>query len=223
MLGKRGVTLLRIGGGVKTVASVARKQVEGIILLSLGITKDADPNLGEGDQNNVVGKVTGGEGVSKEASVDSVGGVKVGEVPLSFDKGVRKGIEGVKRKEVAGFLPRNQLNVMGQSSIQKLIRKYSSCVEDLQCARKGVMATVNNGESIPIVQKRILDAGVEDVEIIPVGANRVFICSLTEVNISTILNDAKDFFAHFFINFVPWDKKAMSFQRGAWYSDTCLE
>lgn len=88
-------------------------------------------------------------------------------------------------------------------------------MEDVQWASSGVMATVINGELIPVVQNRIA-AGVADNDIIPLGADKVFLRSLFEVNVSTIFNDAKDFFAHFFTNIVRWDKNVVPFQRGAW-------
>ena len=71
-----------------------------------------------------------------------------------------------------------------------------------------------NGESIPVVQKRIADAGVNGIDIIPVGADKVFLRSLSEVNITTLLHDAKEFFDHFFTNIVRWEKKVVSFQQG---------
>jgi len=93
---------------------------------------------------------------------------------------------------------------------------YRSRAEDLQWARNGVMVSVINGVTIPVVQKRIVDVGVENIDIIPLGADRVFIRSLSKVNVSTILNDAKDFFCSFFTNIVCWDKKVVLFQQGAW-------
>ncbi|MCI57612.1 DUF4283 domain protein, partial [Trifolium medium] len=51
----------------------------------------------------------------------------------------------------------------------KLVRMYRSNVDDLQWARKGVVATVINGEAVPLVQQRIEDAGFADLVIIPLG------------------------------------------------------
>lgn len=92
---------------------------------------------------------------------------------------------------------------------------YRSREEDLQWARKGFMATVINGEAIPIVRNRIDDACFEDINIIPLGADMVFIHSLSDADVSTIITEARDFFAHFFTNIVHWDKKVVLFQRGA--------
>ncbi|MCI81520.1 sulfate transporter, partial [Trifolium medium] len=53
-------------------------------------------------------------------------------------------------------------------------------MEDLMWARKGVVATVVNGEAVPLVQERIKDVGFNNLEIIPLGADKVFIRSLSE-------------------------------------------
>lgn len=79
--------VVKDGGGVKSVAGVALKQIEGVKLLSVGITKDAGPYLGDGDISKAAGKAKGGEGVSKEAREEPVVGVKVSEVTLILDKG----------------------------------------------------------------------------------------------------------------------------------------
>jgi hypothetical protein len=60
------------------------------------------------------------------------------------------------------------------------------------------------------------DAGLRDVDIIPLGADKVFIHSLSNVNISQIVAEAKQFFDLLFSNLVGWEKVAVPFQRGAW-------
>ena len=67
-----------------------------------------------------------------------------------------------------------------------------------------------------VVQNRIEDAGFSDIEVTTLGADKVLICRSSDVHVSTIINDAKEFFEHLFTNFVRWEKKVMSFQRGAW-------
>jgi hypothetical protein len=103
-----------------------------------------------------------------------------------------------------------------QPSIQKLLRMYRSNADDLSWARNGCTASVINGEVISVVQNRIVDADFEDLEVIPMGADRVFLYSSTGVDVSLILEGARDFFAHFFSNIRRWDKEVVSFQRGAW-------
>jgi len=79
------------------------------------------------------------------------------------------------------------------------------------------VASVINGESILNIQNRIEDAGFSDIEVTLIGADRVLIRSSSDVHVSTIINDAKEFFEYFFTNFVRWEKKVMPFQRGAWF------
>ena len=124
-------------------------------------------------------------------------GVQVGDVTVRLDKGLIKGKEGGGGVEVSAISTRGYLKKGGQPSIQKLVRSYRSRTEELQWARNGFLATVINGESIPVIQKRIADAGVNGIEIIPVGADIVFLQCLSEVNIATLLHDTKEFFDHF--------------------------
>jgi len=78
------------------------------------------------------------------------------------------------------------------------------------------MASVINAEAIPVVQNRLEDAGFSDLDVIPLDADRVFIRSSSNVEVSTILVEASDFFAHIFSNIVRWDKQIVLFQRGTW-------
>ena len=48
------------------------------------------------------------------------------------------------------------------------------------------------------------------------GADRVLLRSSSDVHSLSIITDAKEFFDHFFTNFVQWEKKNFPFQRGAW-------
>ncbi|MCI67240.1 sulfate transporter, partial [Trifolium medium] len=61
----------------------------------------------------------------------------------------------------------------------KLIRMYQSNENDLRWARKGVVATVINGEVVPLVQQRIADAGFNSLVITPLGADKVFLHSVS--------------------------------------------
>jgi len=79
-----------------------------------------------------------------------------------------------------------------------------------------MVGTVLHGESIPIIQKRVEDAGFKDIELILLGADKVFVQSLSAVSASEIVREAKQFFDLIFASMVRWDKEAMPFQRGAW-------
>ena len=112
--------------------------------------------------------------------------------------------------------------------LKRLVRKYRSLDRDLNWARKGLIGTVLNGEAIPVIQNRVEDVGFRDVDIIPLGADKVFIHSLSEVDIMQTVADAKQFFDLLFSNIVRWDKMAVPFQRGAWIqclwrADACME
>jgi hypothetical protein len=56
-----------------------------------------------------------------------------------------------------------------------LARNYRTKSDDVQWAHNGLVATVINGEAIPVVQNRITDAGFNNVEVIPMGADKVFV------------------------------------------------
>lgn len=142
--------------------------------------------------------------------------VQVGKVLVRLGQGPRQEQETCRGQGATVTGAGRTLKVGGQPSIQNLVRKYRSTMEDLAWARNGVTATVLNGESIPIVQDRITDAGMLDIDITPLGADKVFLRSKSEVSITTMLHDAKEFFAHFFINIVWWEKNIEPFQRGAW-------
>ncbi|MCH96522.1 sulfate transporter, partial [Trifolium medium] len=71
-------------------------------------------------------------------------------------------------------------------------------MEDLKWARKGVVGTVVNGEAVPLVQERIEDDGFNNLDIIPLGADKVFFRSLSEEDVMLTINGARQFFDHFF-------------------------
>lgn len=69
----------------------------------------------------------------------------------------------------------------------KLTRMYRSNSDDLQWARKGVLANVVNGEAITVVQNRVEDAGFADLDVFPLGADRVFLRSKSDKDIMSML------------------------------------
>jgi hypothetical protein len=99
---------------------------------------------------------------------------------------------------------------------KKFVKKYTPLEEDLNWARRGLIGTVINGESIALIQNRVEDAGFKDIDIIPLGADKVFIHSLSEVCASDIIGEAKQFFDLLFSSLVKWNNSLMPFQRGAW-------
>jgi len=83
-------------------------------------------------------------------------------------------------------------------------------------AAKGVVVSVLNSDAIPVLQRRIFDAGFVNLVIIPMGADKVFLRSLDDIDVSTTLSGASDFFNNFFSQPVRWTKDTLVRERGAW-------
>jgi len=96
------------------------------------------------------------------------------------------------------------------------IPKYSSSVSDMSWASKGVVVSVLNGDAIPVLQRRIFDTGFVNLVIIPLGADKVFLRSLDNIDISITLTQASEFFLKFFSTSVRWNKDILVRERGAW-------
>ncbi|CAJ2667463.1 unnamed protein product [Trifolium pratense] len=96
------------------------------------------------------------------------------------------------------------------------MRSYQAKPDDVKWARNGVVATVINGEAIPVVQNRISDVGFKDLVLIPMGADKVFVRSMEDVDAMTTFNNAKEFFQLVFSSWTRWDKDEGSYRRGAW-------
>jgi hypothetical protein len=73
-----------------------------------------------------------------------------------------------------------------------------------------------NGESVPLILNRVADARINDLDIIPIGADKVFIHSLSGVNVSDTVRETKQIFDLIFLHLVCWDTTVLPFQRGAW-------
>ena len=78
------------------------------------------------------------------------------------------------------------------------------------------MGTVIDGAAIPLIQNRVEDAGFKDVDIIPLGADKVFMHALSDRDLYEIVMEMKPFFNMIFSNMVRWKKEVIPFQRGAW-------
>jgi len=102
-----------------------------------------------------------------------------------------------------------------QPPCQKLVRMFRSQENDLKLARKCVIATVANVEVIPLVQNKVEDTGFTDLDIILMGADKVFIHTLSDTDVLKTLEEANECFDHLFSNIVRWDKKVVPFHRGA--------
>jgi len=98
---------------------------------------------------------------------------------------------------------------------QVLVIKYRTIDKDVSWVREGVVALVINGESIPLIQQRILDAGFNNLIIIPMGADRVLLKSSGDEDVNSILSGAAKFCMPFFSSVTPWNSNNMKFERGA--------
>jgi len=61
------------------------------------------------------------------------------------------------------------------------------------------VATVRHGESNHIVQNIIFDAGFNDLNIFPMGVDKVFISNTLQLEVMCVINSARDF-----LNCVLW-------------------
>jgi hypothetical protein len=86
----------------------------------------------------------------------------------------------------------------------------------VEWANTGVVATVSNGDVTPVVRHRITDVGFTDVDVIHLGADKVFVRSTAGSDIVSIMERAREFFSLIFSHWAKWEEKATSFQRGAW-------
>jgi len=167
-------------------------------------------DVGEGEGKKVL------ETREKEAVVEEVrvGGVLV---RLKGSKKVGDTTEGVKDR-VGSVKSKVQNNICldNQPVTTKLVKRYRSREEDVKWASRGVVGTVQYGESVPLIQNRVADAGFVDLDIIPFGADKVFMHSLSGVNVWDTVKEAKQFFDLIFSHLICWDKVMLPFQRGAW-------
>jgi hypothetical protein len=140
--------------------------------------------------------------------------VSVRSVWVSMGGELKKDEAGEEVEKVVGVQGNVGRNASTDKTImcKKLVRKYKSCEEDMNWASRGLVGTVINGDSIPLIQKRVEDAGFQDIDIIPLGAEKVFIHSLFGHNVSSIVGKAKEFFNLIFSSLVGWDKAVMPFQ-----------
>jgi len=165
---------------------------------------------GEKRKERVMGRSKEGLKVDGGLTKGEEGGVRVGTVL------VRVGGAGRKEGEGEGGVDERKASTTKQTTVTKLIRKYRTHDEDLNWAKRGFIGTVIDGASIPLIQNRVEDAGFKDVDIIPIGADKVFVQSLSGADVSVIVDKAREFFDFIFSNLVPWKEEIVSFQRGAW-------
>ncbi|MCI59800.1 DUF4283 domain protein, partial [Trifolium medium] len=85
-----------------------------------------------------------------------------------------------------------------------LVRKYCTTLDDAQWALNGMVASVVNGEAVSVVQNRVKDAGFHELDILPLGADKVFVRSVSGIDVATVVGNAKEFFNLFLSDWVRW-------------------
>ncbi|GAU30969.1 hypothetical protein TSUD_63800 [Trifolium subterraneum] len=139
--------------------------------------------------------------------------------PTAKNTGVGKDGPGYQGELGDGLSPKGvdmSAAVAQEKENRILLRNYRTKPEDVQWVNNGLVATVLNGEAIPVVQNRITDAGFKDVDIIPMGADKVFVRSSEGVDVMSIVSSANEFFRLVFSNWTRWDKELQPYHRGAW-------
>jgi hypothetical protein len=118
-------------------------------------------------------------------------------------KGVSRDVRGIERVE----------EVVEE---EMYVPKYTSSEKDVLWAKNGLVATVLNGEEIPVIQRKIFDAGFEKLDIIPLGADKVLLRMEDDGDVRSVFNGASEFFEIFFVNPIKWKKELVFRERGAW-------
>jgi len=96
------------------------------------------------------------------------------------------------------------------------VPKYFSKEHDVTWASRGVVVSVLNRDAILVVQHRIFDAGFNSLNIIPLGADKVFLSTVNDDDVSGIFSQAAAFFGNFFTPPIKWNKNFVVRERGAW-------
>jgi len=73
-----------------------------------------------------------------------------------------------------------------------------------------------NGEAIPVIQTRIAYAGFDDLDIILLGVDKVYIQYVSDTYVMTVYDTTQDFFNLLFSQPVRWNKNIVKVERGAW-------
>ncbi|PNY17795.1 hypothetical protein L195_g014547 [Trifolium pratense] len=159
--------------------------------------------LGQGDDMQL--SKEGKQDSEEQECSDLPEGVQVGEIVIKL--GARK--EDLVKKPDSTKVVAKTSNMVEQladpiKERKVFLRSYQTTPDDIQWALNGVVATIVNGEAIPVVQNRIMDAGFNDLVLVPMGADKVFVRSTENVDSNSIINNAKEFFKLVFSSWMRW-------------------
>jgi len=161
---------------------------------------------GENSKHGVKNKEGGGD-IEQVREDVRLGKVKVKEVGGRGGAGTGASLRKLGMEELRQQVETKSFAVNGGKVVTKaivpqpvckMVRSYKSKLDDLLWARKGVIASVLNGQAIPVIQTRIADAGFDDIDIIPFGADKVYIQCVSNADVMTVIAEAQDFFNLFF-------------------------
>ncbi|PNX75614.1 putative sulfate transporter, partial [Trifolium pratense] len=144
-------------------------------------------------------------------------GVRVGDIVVEL--GARKDNLIHKKAQKEGIMPlpeKVESQAVTVKDCRSFMKSYRTKSVDVKWASNGAVATIMNGEAVPLVQDRIVDAGFNDLVLIPMGADKVFLRSLAGGDAMGTVDNAKEFFQLFFSNWVRWESDAQPYRRGAW-------
>ena len=102
------------------------------------------------------------------------------------------------------------------SGKKECLLEYQSNQEDMDWAESGVVATVVLGETILSIQQRVDDVGFNNVEVISMGGDKVFLRSRNNEDIFHIFNESIHFFSLLFSKVQKWTSTEVCYERGAW-------
>ncbi|GAU48313.1 hypothetical protein TSUD_405300 [Trifolium subterraneum] len=197
------------------VASFARNDA------MAGRRGEAEINKGVGDRKEINKmKSKQGEYVGTGPDKGDIPeGLRVGDIVVKL--GARKELmEKIKGQLIeGGSHPKDSTlsDVIGkEKERQALLRKYKAKSDDVSWAQNGVVATISKGEAVPVVQTRITDAGFNDLILIPMGADKVFVRCSAGGDALAVVNSAKEFFTLILSQWKRWDFNIQPYKRGAW-------
>ncbi|CAI8615089.1 unnamed protein product [Vicia faba] len=94
--------------------------------------------------------------------------------------------------------------------------KYTAKEEDMNWAKKGFVGKVHNNDEVSLLQQKIMDVGIFSLEVIPTGRDKVFLKVHEDEDMQSLINDAKEFFQHWFVKLDEWYPEAVMKDRYTW-------
>ncbi|GAU23620.1 hypothetical protein TSUD_386090 [Trifolium subterraneum] len=188
---------------------------------SSGMVK-AVSKKGHKSPESVVKNVTnsGKDGVDvAKGSSSSPEDVRVGDIVVRIGKRQEPTTRNKTQEQEYGLIlkkPTIFTDVDKEKDGRIYLRNFRTTPDDVKWIQNGLVATIINGEAVPVVQNRITDAGFNDLILVPMGADKVFVRSSAGVDVWAIVDGAKEFFTLIFSNWVRWGNEGFSYQRGAW-------